>query len=82
MTSRDKAIETFKREFDDPTLVNLDVICECDPANGLRAMEVLESTDWFDEERGFYERIQVERCVGCHMQASFHWVPLEAHRVY
>jgi len=79
---RDRAVETFTREFDDPTLINLDVICECNPDDGLRAMEVLESSDYLDEERGFYERIQVERCMGCHMQASFHWVLLEAHRVY
>ncbi|MFC1872601.1 hypothetical protein ACFLYV_02650 [Chloroflexota bacterium] len=77
--SKEKAIETFTKEFDEPTFVNLSVLCEC--PEGLRSIEVLESKDYYDEERGFYERIQVERCDGCNVQASFHWVLLEAHGV-
>jgi hypothetical protein len=80
MTLKDKAIETFTREFDEPTIVNLDVICECQEE--IRVLEVLESKDYYNEERGFYERIQVERCSGCNAQASFHWVLLKAHRTY
>ncbi|GAH52257.1 unnamed protein product [marine sediment metagenome] len=79
MTLKDNAIATFTREFDEPTIFHVDDICKCQEET--RVLEVIESNDYYDEKRGFYERIQVERCASCHAKVSFHWVLLEAHEV-